>query len=157
MNEYPNIEREVPAWAPRPRSDNDPICPMNNPNWLPGLAQFVRATNNSDPGLTDHIRRVVREEVANAVREMDREKQPAGTFSDAEAYVIKDTPPDLAEQLAREAAEKVEGEFEVFESWLLADEKRGKCVGVTRIKEILLPLFREAVNGKPAEGRGGEG
>ena len=144
MNEYPNIEREVPAWAPRPRSDNDPICPMNNPNWLPGLAQFVRATNNSDPGLTDHIRRVVREEVANAVREMDREKQPAGTFSDAEAYVIKDTPPDLAEQLAREAAIQVVNGLDIMPT----DDS---------IRAILLPLFREAVNGKPAEGRGGEG
>ena len=87
MNDYPDIEKNCPAWAelggyiPSMEIDIDEGIEdktVFNPEWLTGLAQFVRAV----------------------VREMDRETVLTCYTDPGNA-----TPPDLAERLAEEAAE----------------------------------------------------
>jgi len=121
MSDYPDIERDVPAWKDEPR-----YGPILNDIFLTGLAQFVRAV----------------------VREMADEEGPfikVIHLSGPDGPKSKNKPsPDLAERLARGAAIQVVNGLDIMPT----DDS---------IRAILLPLFREAVNGKPAEGRGGEG
>ena len=123
MNEqYPNIEREVPAWdflvGDRPRmmyrgaiTKGDP--PRYSGNFLTGLAQFVRAV----------------------VREMEWEQ--VAKSGQRKPQMVTDPPPDLAERLAKAGAVSL---------YRFIDENPD-CP-IEGLKELLLPLFQRAVRGE---------
>ena len=183
MTDYPDIERDVPAWKDEPR-----YGPILNDIFLTGLAQFVRAECQRGEWLKNLIRVVVRDmdlEKSNAILNLPE----AMDYSALPFKIGEDSPqPDLAERLAWEFAEIVNKNitrpmtkqkwYDFFYPLFCRDLPRAEVPLAERlareaaiqvvngldimptddsIRAILLPLFREAVNGKPAEGRGGEG
>ena len=121
MRDYPDIEKHCPAWFPPPKPiyDANTPYPTWNPEWLTGLAQFVRAV----------------------VREMDRESLPSPACGDCSHYHAAQnaTPPEekpqdgLAERLAREAVQAI---------------YPGGIAAWDRLFSTLLPLFQRAVRGE---------
>jgi len=108
-SDYPNISKEVPAWRKLRRLNGfaEPVGPIYDQEYLTGLAQFVRAVVRemypADERDSDALPKFIRK----VVREMDRETVLS-------CYTHTDPPaqppdPDLAERLARDAAEVIIG------------------------------------------------
>lgn len=168
MSDYPDIEREVPAWERM-----KPIFALPgsrfSPEWLTGLAQFVRAVQKpleeriaaleeETAWIKRHMPAREVERIAATIPTEEKPQYPSCLgcihYSKSPAedpcsrcygrsfYTAKSpTPPDLAERLAREAADVTARKVGEHSQYL-----------VDYITEILLPLFRRAVEGS----KGGE-
>lgn len=133
MKDYPNIERDVPAWATtiiprftlsiRGKTEDTGVEYSReelNPAWLTGLAQFIRAV----------------------VREMGRKALSGvyptpGTDSPMVSNIEKS---ELAERLAHQLMREVVEGIAVG-GWITG-------VSVGEATRILLPRFRLAVEGR---------
>ena len=132
MNDYPDIEREVPAWAFEPGDqprileydDLNDLPPRLRPWFLRGLAQFVRAIQKpleERVALLEH--EVAELEAQDLQRELDRPEEK---------------PQDgLAERLAKAASVSL---------YRFIDENPD-CP-IDGLVEVILPDFQRAVRGE---------